>query len=147
MWDKSKNPFWMASLTLIFTLVELSKVPTDLVKISVKEATHMGFYYITWYSPLCLLMPCTVRYWNICRHLDKQIQVRTYIANHCRIKISTMERWVISYSLTAPGKSLIYKARYIINRKCTWHLGTSLRFSWHWMWSSFLLRISKHWFR
>ena len=24
------------------------KVPTDLVKISVKEATHMGFHYITW---------------------------------------------------------------------------------------------------
>ena len=47
----------MASLTLIFTQLNLEptrpnglvgcKVPTDLVKISVKEATHMGFYYIT----------------------------------------------------------------------------------------------------
>ena len=42
----------MGSLTLIFTLsVEPNglmgcKVPTDLVKISVKEAMHMGFYYI-----------------------------------------------------------------------------------------------------
>ena len=47
----------MASLTLIFTLCQLNleptqpnglvgcKVPTDLVKISVKEATHMGFHY------------------------------------------------------------------------------------------------------
>ena len=26
------------------------KVPTDLVKISVKEATHMGFHYIQWYD-------------------------------------------------------------------------------------------------
>ena len=39
----------MASLTLIFTRsVEIrTKVPTDLVKISVKEATHMGFHYNT----------------------------------------------------------------------------------------------------
>ena len=29
------------------------KVPTDLVKISVKEATHMGFYYRT-NSELCV---------------------------------------------------------------------------------------------
>ena len=45
----------MASLTLIFTRsVEPNglvgcKVPTDLVKISVKEATHMGFYYMLQY--------------------------------------------------------------------------------------------------
>ena len=31
------------------------KVPTDLVKISVKEDMHMGFYYIlTWWSSKCL---------------------------------------------------------------------------------------------
>ena len=44
----NKNQFWMASLTLIFTRsVELRscKVPTDLVKINLKEATHMGFHY------------------------------------------------------------------------------------------------------
>ena len=36
----------MVSFTLIFNLlVELGKVPTDLVKISVKEAMRMGFYY------------------------------------------------------------------------------------------------------
>ena len=52
----------MASLTLIFTRsVELwthsanglvgCKVPTDLEKIGVKEATHMGFYYMKqWYA-------------------------------------------------------------------------------------------------
>ena len=44
MWDKNKNPFWMTSLTLIFTRsVELR---THEAVISVKEATHMGFHYI-----------------------------------------------------------------------------------------------------
>ena len=52
----------MASLTLIFTRLNLErtlpnglvgcKVPTDLVKISLKEATHMGFYYKTKPRPL-----------------------------------------------------------------------------------------------
>ena len=49
---KNKDTFWIGSLTPICTVSWTNgrvgcKVPTDLVKISVKEAMHMGFYHIT----------------------------------------------------------------------------------------------------
>ena len=47
MWDKKKKHFeWLLWHWSSLGQVNLEKVPTDLVKISVKEATHMGFYYM-----------------------------------------------------------------------------------------------------
>ena len=54
----------MASLTLVFTR-PVNLEPTrpcreDLVKISVKEATHMGFYYTTKQAPRTMVDNLTV---------------------------------------------------------------------------------------
>ena len=50
MWDKKQKPILNGFFDTDLQLCQLNlepKVPADLMKISVKEAMHMGFYYMT----------------------------------------------------------------------------------------------------
>ena len=51
------------------------KVPTDLVKISVKEATHMGFHYIVALGPVSLRL-MTSQFKDIVTHTQKSKTVK-----------------------------------------------------------------------
>ena len=83
------------------------EVPTDLVKISVKEATHMGFYYIT--SPHLTVAnnlhtcSCIISVCHICATYLSEIGIKTWCFRARKLKISVKEATHMGfYYITSP---------------------------------------------
>ena len=103
------------------------KVPTDLVKISVKEAVHMGFYYTThymipvaptktwWYHDDVIKWKHFLRYWFLCweftghrwiprtKTSDAELWCFLWCATEQTVELETMVIWdAFALIMTSP---------------------------------------------
>ena len=118
------------------------KVPTDLVKISVKEATHMGFHYITLYIFWSLFRCLTQRCFQVVSIFYSGVHNGTFKPRTRSVRSSW---WLVGWRPSPRSPSWRNQARIKWTLRRTWNCRWSVCFFRHWIPKNWAKRWISYW--